>query len=305
MAGQRVRPTKAARRHFGMTLSTETRWVLGCVVTLVVACSGSSENLFEGAPEHVFSNAGAGSGTGGSAHAGAGASQDGSGGTTGGSGGTTGGSGGSGGTSGEAPSTGGDGNPPGDGGTGASGGSTGGDGALGGTSGSGVGGSSGMPGASTGGIAGTGGSELGGMGAGGSAGQPGGMGGISGTAGGVDTGGRVGRGGRGSGSGGRGGTASTGECDALLTIMNDALAQAQVCSPSDDSQCANVVSTACGCLVSVAKTESPATHAYLDALDALGDCPVDCTDVICPTPAVTGYCESSGSAHAHCVTISL
>jgi hypothetical protein len=162
------------------------------------------------------------------------------------------------------------------------------------------GGSSGMPGAGTGGLAGTGGGELGGMGAGGSAGQPGGMGGSAGA---IGTGGRGGRGGR--GGGGRGGT---GDCDALLTAANEALTQAQVCNLTLDSiQCHDVVTSPCGCSVPVAKSESAETHAYLDALDALGDCPVACTDVQCAPPAVTGTCEpiSDHSAQGRCVTTSL
>jgi hypothetical protein len=262
--------------------------------TAVVACGGENETLFQDPPGAGHGGA-PGGGAGGVSATGGGpaggrAGAGGRGGATGGtsSGGSSGkaaagGSGGSGGTTGGAggdATTGGNGGAM--GGTGAAGGApggTGGDGATGGSS------------AGSGGDTTTGGSS--GIGGGGA---------VAGTGDGGSTMGGTAGSGAGAGKGGNAGKGGKADCQELLALASEALAEAQVCNLAVNAlQCTGTVQDLCGCHVPVNDADSNATRKYLAALEAAKDCPVACTAVVCIDPVfVTCVRTTAGSSSGRC-----
>jgi hypothetical protein len=284
------RRSRGARSAGSSTLVTV---VLGTAVAF--ACGGENESLFQ---DPAGGAAGAGSG-GGNATGG------------GGLGGAAGGAGRPGGTGGVAVTGGSSGDTSGSAGRVATGGAGNTTGGAGGT----TGGAGGVPGG-TGGSAGdatTGGS--GGMttGSGGDT-TTGGAGGLGGTAGMGATAGAAGSGGTMAGSSGTGASSGTGgvagtagkggkaDCNSLQATARNALAQAQVCSFTEDgAQCTGVVDDLCGCAVPVNDENSAATAKYLVALKALDECGIVCAAVVCIEPAgATCVRTTAGSGTGTC-----
>jgi len=140
--------------------------------------------------------------------------------------------------------------------------------------------------------AGSGGAQAGGASSGGRAGANSGgtTGSHAGTGGSGAAGGRAGA----PGAAGTGGSNQELSCSELLRQANDQLDAARACSMSANArQCTGAVMNTCNCQVSVQRSDSPETKAYLATLKQIKakDCVTVCTAIACK-PVSDGECKS-------------
>ncbi|HET7543503.1 MAG TPA: hypothetical protein VFK05_26700 [Polyangiaceae bacterium] len=139
----------------------------------------------------------------------------------------------------------------------------------------------------------SGGTASGGAASGGRAGSnTGGTANHAGSGGSGATGGRAG-----APSAGAGGSSQELTCSELLKLANQQLDAARVCNLAANAlQCTGTVMNTCNCEVSVQRSDSAETKAYLATLKQLKakDCVTVCTAIVC-RPVSDGDCKSSGS----------